>query len=179
VAIPTEQAPRDFVEKHQDYADRIFVASIKRWPITSLHPFGNIQVPFRLYRTNASFPTHDRISKVSLTISFNLDPTLLYILRIHTHKRTSTQTYANRTSLQLQRHAITPIFDELGSRFSTPFVQQHSSSLRYVAPDLDGHCLCFKRSPIPPRTTTATRTTRNNSHATLKTHTPHSPHTHQ
>jgi len=30
IAIPTEQAPRDFVEKHQDYADRIFVACIKR-----------------------------------------------------------------------------------------------------------------------------------------------------
>jgi protein SSD1 len=42
IAIPTEQAPRDFVERHQDYANRIFVASIKRWPITSLHPFGTL-----------------------------------------------------------------------------------------------------------------------------------------
>jgi protein SSD1 len=42
IAIPTEQAPRDFVEKHQDYANRIFVAQIKRWPITSLHPFGTL-----------------------------------------------------------------------------------------------------------------------------------------
>ena len=42
IAIPTEQAPRDFVEKHQDYASRIFVACIKRWPITSLHPFGTL-----------------------------------------------------------------------------------------------------------------------------------------
>ncbi|KAH7361985.1 RNB domain-containing protein [Plectosphaerella cucumerina] len=42
IAIPTEQAPKDFVEKHQDYADRIFVACIKRWPITSLHPFGTL-----------------------------------------------------------------------------------------------------------------------------------------
>jgi protein SSD1 len=42
IAIPTEQAPRDFVEKHQDYAHRIFVACIKRWPITSLHPFGTL-----------------------------------------------------------------------------------------------------------------------------------------
>lgn len=42
IAIPTEQAPRDFVEKHHDYADRIFVACIKRWPITSLHPFGTL-----------------------------------------------------------------------------------------------------------------------------------------
>ncbi|KAI0205124.1 hypothetical protein F4808DRAFT_273759 [Astrocystis sublimbata] len=42
IAIPTEQAPRDFVEKHQDYADKIFVACIKRWPITSLHPFGTL-----------------------------------------------------------------------------------------------------------------------------------------
>lgn len=42
IAIPTEQAPRDFVEKHQDYAQSIFVACIKRWPITSLHPFGTL-----------------------------------------------------------------------------------------------------------------------------------------
>ncbi len=42
IAIPTEQAPRDFVERHQEYADRIFVACIKRWPITSLHPFGTL-----------------------------------------------------------------------------------------------------------------------------------------
>ena len=42
IAIPTEQAPRDFVERHQDYASRIFVACIKRWPITSLHPFGTL-----------------------------------------------------------------------------------------------------------------------------------------
>lgn len=42
IAIPTEQAPKDFVEKHQAYADRIFVACIKRWPITSLHPFGTL-----------------------------------------------------------------------------------------------------------------------------------------
>ncbi|KAF2401418.1 RNB-domain-containing protein [Trichodelitschia bisporula] len=40
IAIPTEQAPRDFVENHQNYANKIFVAAIKRWPITSLHPFG-------------------------------------------------------------------------------------------------------------------------------------------
>ena len=42
IAIPTEQAPRDFVDKHHDYANRIFVACIKRWPITSLHPFGTL-----------------------------------------------------------------------------------------------------------------------------------------
>lgn len=42
IAIPTEQAPRDFVEKHHEYANNIFVAAIKRWPITSLHPFGTL-----------------------------------------------------------------------------------------------------------------------------------------
>lgn len=42
IAIPTEQAPRDFVENHQNYTNRIFVACIKRWPITSLHPFGTL-----------------------------------------------------------------------------------------------------------------------------------------
>jgi protein SSD1 len=42
IAIPTEQAPRDFVENHEQYANKVFVASIKRWPITSLHPFGTL-----------------------------------------------------------------------------------------------------------------------------------------
>lgn len=42
IAIPTEQAPNDFVENHEKYSDKIFVASIKRWPITSLHPFGTL-----------------------------------------------------------------------------------------------------------------------------------------
>jgi protein SSD1 len=40
IAIPTEQAPKDFIDKPDAYADRLFVATIKRWPITSLHPFG-------------------------------------------------------------------------------------------------------------------------------------------
>jgi len=30
------------VERHQEYANKIFVACIKRWPITSLHPFGTL-----------------------------------------------------------------------------------------------------------------------------------------
>uniref|UniRef100_A0A1D1YDW5 DIS3-like exonuclease 2 n=1 Tax=Anthurium amnicola TaxID=1678845 RepID=A0A1D1YDW5_9ARAE len=42
IAIPTEQAPHDFVENHQSYAQQLFVACIKRWPITSLHPFGTL-----------------------------------------------------------------------------------------------------------------------------------------
>ncbi|GAA5855311.1 hypothetical protein JCM3766R1_001190, partial [Sporobolomyces carnicolor] len=42
IAIPTEQAPVDFVEKSEKYADRLFVACIKRWPISSLHPFGQL-----------------------------------------------------------------------------------------------------------------------------------------
>lgn len=42
IAIPTEQAPKDFVNNHEKYADQLFVASIKRWPITSLHPFGTL-----------------------------------------------------------------------------------------------------------------------------------------
>ncbi|CEP24175.1 Protein SSD1 AltName: Full=Protein SRK1 [Cyberlindnera jadinii] len=42
IAIPTEQAPRDFVENVDKYLNKVFVASIKRWPITSLHPFGTL-----------------------------------------------------------------------------------------------------------------------------------------
>ena len=40
IAIPTELVPKDFVENAENYSDKLFVASIKRWPITSLHPFG-------------------------------------------------------------------------------------------------------------------------------------------
>lgn len=42
IAIPTEQAPKDFVENHEKYANDLFIATIKRWPITSLHPFGTL-----------------------------------------------------------------------------------------------------------------------------------------
>lgn len=42
MAIPTDQAPKDLVENASKYVDRIFVAQIKRWPITSLHPFGTL-----------------------------------------------------------------------------------------------------------------------------------------
>lgn len=42
IAIPTEQTPRDFVENVDKYTNKLFVASIKRWPITSLHPFGTL-----------------------------------------------------------------------------------------------------------------------------------------
>lgn len=42
IAIPTDQAPADFVTHSERYADRLFVACIKRWPITSLHPFGQL-----------------------------------------------------------------------------------------------------------------------------------------
>ncbi|CEG80516.1 Putative SSD1 [Rhizopus microsporus] len=43
IAIPIEQAPQDFVENTDAYENRLFVGSIKRWPITSLHPFGTLE----------------------------------------------------------------------------------------------------------------------------------------
>lgn len=42
IAIPTEQAPNDFIDDPDKYVDHLFVACIKRWPITSLHPFGTL-----------------------------------------------------------------------------------------------------------------------------------------
>ncbi|ODV85497.1 hypothetical protein CANARDRAFT_198387 [[Candida] arabinofermentans NRRL YB-2248] len=42
IAIPTEQAPKDFIQNHEKYMNQVFIASIKRWPITSLHPFGTL-----------------------------------------------------------------------------------------------------------------------------------------
>ncbi|KAI9301342.1 hypothetical protein BJ944DRAFT_252398 [Cunninghamella echinulata] len=43
IAIPIEQAPTNFVEQSESYANKLFVSSIKRWPITSLHPFGTLE----------------------------------------------------------------------------------------------------------------------------------------
>jgi protein SSD1 len=42
IAIPTEQAPTDFIENPDAHTNKLFVATIKRWPITSLHPFGTL-----------------------------------------------------------------------------------------------------------------------------------------
>lgn len=42
IAIPTEQAPADFIDNPDAYSNKLFVATIKRWPITSLHPFGTL-----------------------------------------------------------------------------------------------------------------------------------------
>ncbi|KAI8877251.1 RNB-domain-containing protein [Backusella circina FSU 941] len=43
IAIPIEQVPADFINNTEAYGHRLFVASIKRWPITSLHPFGMLE----------------------------------------------------------------------------------------------------------------------------------------
>lgn len=42
VAIPADQAPNEFWEDQEAYKDRLFLCSIKRWPLTSLHPFGTL-----------------------------------------------------------------------------------------------------------------------------------------
>ncbi|KAI8985503.1 hypothetical protein BDB01DRAFT_788489 [Pilobolus umbonatus] len=43
IAIPIEQVPDDFVDNNDAYINKLFVGSIKRWPITSLHPFGTLE----------------------------------------------------------------------------------------------------------------------------------------
>ncbi|KAG1051304.1 hypothetical protein G6F43_006479 [Rhizopus delemar] len=43
IAIPVEQAPPGFIENPDDFEHRLFLASIRRWPITSLHPFGVLE----------------------------------------------------------------------------------------------------------------------------------------
>lgn len=43
IAIPIEQAPGDFTTNSEAYSTRLFVGSMKRWPITSLHPFGTLE----------------------------------------------------------------------------------------------------------------------------------------
>ncbi|KAF8934813.1 hypothetical protein BGZ47_010198 [Haplosporangium gracile] len=43
IAIPIDQAPKDFVDNHVHYVHKLFVATIKRWPLSSLHPFGQLE----------------------------------------------------------------------------------------------------------------------------------------
>ncbi|GAA5817004.1 hypothetical protein MFLAVUS_010539 [Mucor flavus] len=43
IAIPVEQAPAGFIENSDAFENRLFLGSIKRWPITSLHPFGVLE----------------------------------------------------------------------------------------------------------------------------------------
>jgi protein SSD1 len=69
IAIPTEQAPADFVQNSDAYADKLFVACIKRHPISSLHPFGtlveelgpigDIEVETSALLKDCNFPTEE------------------------------------------------------------------------------------------------------------------------
>ncbi|KAI0068729.1 RNB-domain-containing protein, partial [Artomyces pyxidatus] len=69
IAIPTEQAPPDFVQNSEAYANKLFVACIKRHPISSLHPFGtlveelgpigDIEVETSALLKDCNFPTED------------------------------------------------------------------------------------------------------------------------
>ncbi|OJT03785.1 Virulence protein SSD1 [Trametes pubescens] len=69
IAIPTEQAPPDFVQNSETYANKLFVACIKRHPISSLHPFGtlveelgpigDIEVETSALLKDCNFPTED------------------------------------------------------------------------------------------------------------------------
>lgn len=69
IAIPTEQAPPDFVQNSEAYTNKLFVACIKRHPISSLHPFGtlveelgpigDIEVETSALLKDCNFPTED------------------------------------------------------------------------------------------------------------------------
>lgn len=69
IAIPTEQAPADFVQSPEAYANKLFVACIKRHPISSLHPFGtlveelgpigDIEVETSALLKDCNFPTEE------------------------------------------------------------------------------------------------------------------------
>jgi protein SSD1 len=69
IAIPTEQAPADFIQNPEVYANRLFVACIKRHPISSLHPFGtlaeelgpigDIEVETSALLKDCNFPTEE------------------------------------------------------------------------------------------------------------------------
>ncbi|KAG7096895.1 hypothetical protein E1B28_004301 [Marasmius oreades] len=69
IAIPTEQAPPDFVQNPEAYVNKLFVACIKRHPISSLHPFGtlveelgpigDIEVETSALLKDCNFPTEE------------------------------------------------------------------------------------------------------------------------
>ncbi|KIY49261.1 RNB-domain-containing protein [Fistulina hepatica ATCC 64428] len=69
IAIPTEQAPEDFVNNSEAYVNKLFVACIKRHPISSLHPFGtlveelgpigDIEVETSALLKDCNFPTEE------------------------------------------------------------------------------------------------------------------------
>jgi protein SSD1 len=69
IAIPTEQAPVDFVQNSEAYSNKLFVACIKRHPISSLHPFGtlveelgpigDIEVETSALLKDSNFPAED------------------------------------------------------------------------------------------------------------------------
>lgn len=69
IAIPTEQAPPDFVNNSEAYVNKLFVACIKRHPISSLHPFGtlveelgpigDIEVETSALLKDCNFPTEE------------------------------------------------------------------------------------------------------------------------
>ncbi|KAJ7638869.1 SSD1 protein [Roridomyces roridus] len=69
IAIPTEQAPPDFIQNSEGYVDKLFVACIKRHPISSLHPFGtlveelgpigDVEVETSALLKDCNFPTED------------------------------------------------------------------------------------------------------------------------
>ncbi|KEP54322.1 putative cell wall biogenesis protein phosphatase SSD1 [Rhizoctonia solani 123E] len=75
IAIPTEQAPPDFVTNSEAYADRLFVACIKRHPISSLHPFGtlveelgpigDVEVETSALLKDCNFPTEEFTDNVT------------------------------------------------------------------------------------------------------------------
>ncbi|CAE7079676.1 unnamed protein product [Rhizoctonia solani] len=75
IAIPTEQAPPDFVTNSEAYADKLFVACIKRHPISSLHPFGtlveelgpigNVEVETSALLKDCNFPTEEFTDNVT------------------------------------------------------------------------------------------------------------------
>ncbi|KAG0169471.1 hypothetical protein DFQ30_003597 [Apophysomyces sp. BC1015] len=67
IAIPVEQAPVGFLENCKQFEKRLFLGSIKRWPITSLHPFGvlenevgpvqDLKVQFKSILADNNFPS--------------------------------------------------------------------------------------------------------------------------
>ncbi|KAL2315007.1 Ribonuclease II family protein [Schizosaccharomyces pombe] len=42
IAISSDQVPPTFFTNNDDFKDKVFLAGIKRWPTTSLHPFGTL-----------------------------------------------------------------------------------------------------------------------------------------
>ena len=110
MAIPTEQAPADLVDHPEHYANQIFIAQIKRWPITSLHPFGSIVE--RLGPCDSSL-----VTETALFRDANFDRSDLSSVAIHELEEAAQDMHARALELKSAEGEIVKLGKDLAASF--------------------------------------------------------------